>query len=108
MPTRFVVPKLLSTHEFAPALFSSLASHWPLALPRFLESSFPLHPAPPPLSEKPLPSLATATFRIWRSNGQGGKLTDYSTDVSDGMVVLDDVTLFFDCGGPKFLGYVSP
>jgi hypothetical protein len=22
--------------------------------------------------------------------------------------VLDDVTLFFDCGGPRFLGWVSP
>ena len=35
--------------------------------------------------------MATATFRIWRGNGSGGAFTDYSTDVADGMVVLDAV-----------------
>jgi succinate dehydrogenase / fumarate reductase iron-sulfur subunit len=35
--------------------------------------------------------MATATFRIWRGNGQHGTFTDYSTDVSEGMVVLDAV-----------------
>ena len=35
--------------------------------------------------------MAAATFRIWRGNGQGGTFTDYSTDVSEGMVVLDAV-----------------
>src|SRR2546429_6618694 len=32
-----------------------------------------------------------ATFRIWRGDGNGGALTDYSTRVSEGMVVLDAV-----------------
>src|ERR1700730_16776548 len=31
----------------------------------------------------------TATFRIWRGEGQSGKFEDYPTDVSEGMVVLD-------------------
>jgi succinate dehydrogenase / fumarate reductase iron-sulfur subunit len=35
--------------------------------------------------------MATATFRIWRGNGQHGTFTDYSTDVTEGMVVLDAV-----------------
>ena len=35
--------------------------------------------------------MATATFRIWRGDGQHGTFTDYSTDVSEGMVVLDAV-----------------
>jgi succinate dehydrogenase / fumarate reductase iron-sulfur subunit len=33
----------------------------------------------------------TATFRIWRGDAAGGKLEDYSTTVSEGMVVLDAV-----------------
>ncbi len=33
----------------------------------------------------------TATFRIWRGDAQGGKLQDYTTDLSEGMVVLDAV-----------------
>src|SRR6202171_1089695 len=33
----------------------------------------------------------TATFRIWRGDAQGGKLEDYPTNVSEGMVVLDAV-----------------
>jgi succinate dehydrogenase / fumarate reductase, iron-sulfur subunit len=33
--------------------------------------------------------MATATFRVWRGDAQGGKLEDYSTNVSEGMVVLD-------------------
>ena len=32
-----------------------------------------------------------ATFRIWRGEQGGGALTDYTTEVSDGMVVLDAV-----------------
>jgi succinate dehydrogenase / fumarate reductase iron-sulfur subunit len=32
-----------------------------------------------------------ATFRIWRSDGSGGSFRDYSTEVSEGMVVLDAV-----------------
>ncbi len=35
--------------------------------------------------------MATATFRIWRGGAQGGKLEDYTTEVSEGMVVLDAV-----------------
>jgi succinate dehydrogenase / fumarate reductase iron-sulfur subunit len=33
--------------------------------------------------------MATATFRVWRGDAQGGKFEDYSTNVSEGMVVLD-------------------
>src|ERR1700682_3731722 len=33
----------------------------------------------------------TATFRIWRGDAQGGKLEDYPTNVSEGMVVLDAI-----------------
>ena len=35
--------------------------------------------------------MATATFRIWRSTGSEGAFKDYTTDVSEGMVVLDAV-----------------
>lgn len=35
--------------------------------------------------------MATATFRIWRGNKEGGKFQDYTTEVSEGMVVLDAV-----------------
>jgi succinate dehydrogenase / fumarate reductase, iron-sulfur subunit len=35
--------------------------------------------------------MATATFRIWRGLGGDGRFQDYTTDVSDGMVVLDAV-----------------
>jgi succinate dehydrogenase / fumarate reductase iron-sulfur subunit len=34
---------------------------------------------------------STATFRIWRGDAHGGQLQDYSTPVSEGMVVLDAV-----------------
>jgi succinate dehydrogenase iron-sulfur subunit len=33
--------------------------------------------------------MARATFRIWRGDGGGGAFQDYSTEVSEGMVVLD-------------------
>jgi succinate dehydrogenase / fumarate reductase iron-sulfur subunit len=33
--------------------------------------------------------MATATFRIWRGDRESGKFQDYSTSVSEGMVVLD-------------------
>src|SRR6185436_16425018 len=33
----------------------------------------------------------TATFRIWRGDRSAGELTNYSTPVADGMVVLDAV-----------------
>ena len=32
-----------------------------------------------------------ATFRVWRGGADGGELRDYSTEVSDGMVVLDAI-----------------
>src|SRR5277367_5219023 len=35
--------------------------------------------------------MAKATFRIWRGDQAEGKFVDYSTDVSEGMVVLDAV-----------------
>ena len=35
--------------------------------------------------------MKTATFRIWRGDAQGGKFQDYSTAVSEGMVVLDAI-----------------
>jgi succinate dehydrogenase / fumarate reductase iron-sulfur subunit len=35
--------------------------------------------------------MARATFRIWRGDAKGGALTDFETDVTEGMVVLDAV-----------------
>ena len=35
--------------------------------------------------------MSTATFCIWRGDASGGAYTDYNTDVSEGMVVLDAV-----------------
>ncbi len=35
--------------------------------------------------------MSTATFRIWRGNADGGEFQDYSTELSEGMVVLDAV-----------------
>jgi succinate dehydrogenase / fumarate reductase iron-sulfur subunit len=35
--------------------------------------------------------MPTATFRIWRGDASGGRFVDYTTDVSEGMVVLDVV-----------------
>jgi succinate dehydrogenase / fumarate reductase iron-sulfur subunit len=35
--------------------------------------------------------MTQATFRIWRGDSSGGQLKDYTTDVSEGMVVLDAV-----------------
>jgi succinate dehydrogenase iron-sulfur subunit len=35
--------------------------------------------------------MATATFRIWRSTGSEGAFNDYTTEVSEGMVVLDAI-----------------
>jgi succinate dehydrogenase / fumarate reductase iron-sulfur subunit len=35
--------------------------------------------------------MASATFRIWRGDASGGAFHDYSTAVSEGMVVLDAV-----------------
>src|SRR4051812_41048646 len=33
----------------------------------------------------------TATFRVWRGNAAHGRLTDFPTKVSEGMVVLDAI-----------------
>ena len=35
--------------------------------------------------------MSTATFRIWRGEKGEGRLEDYSTEISEGMVVLDAV-----------------
>jgi succinate dehydrogenase / fumarate reductase iron-sulfur subunit len=35
--------------------------------------------------------MAKATFRIWRGDGGGGEFREYSTEVTEGMVVLDAV-----------------
>ena len=35
--------------------------------------------------------MATAIFRIWRGDAQGGSFADYATEVAPGMVVLDAV-----------------
>jgi succinate dehydrogenase / fumarate reductase, iron-sulfur subunit len=35
--------------------------------------------------------MPRATFRIWRGDGKSGALQDYTTEVSEGMVVLDAV-----------------
>ena len=35
--------------------------------------------------------MAQATFRIWRGDGANGALADFTTDVTEGMVVLDAV-----------------
>ena len=35
--------------------------------------------------------MSTATFRIWRGDATGGEYEDYTTEVSEGMVVLDAV-----------------
>ena len=35
--------------------------------------------------------MATATFRVWRGDQSGGEFRDYTTSVSEGMVVLDAV-----------------
>ncbi len=35
--------------------------------------------------------MPSATFRIWRGDAQGGDFKDYTTEVSEGMVVLDAV-----------------
>ena len=35
--------------------------------------------------------MSTATFRIWRGERTGGKFQDYTTEITQGMVVLDAV-----------------
>ena len=35
--------------------------------------------------------MATATFKIWRGDANGGDFQSYTTDISEGMVVLDAV-----------------
>src|SRR6201985_1065142 len=35
--------------------------------------------------------MSQATFRIWRGDAQKGEFRDYTTEVSEGMVVLDAV-----------------
>ena len=45
---------------------------------------------PPQAQPEPAPH-STATFRVWRGDGQGGRLVDYTTEVTPGMVVLDAI-----------------
>jgi succinate dehydrogenase / fumarate reductase iron-sulfur subunit len=47
------------------------------------ETEQALRPAPEPIGR--------ATFRVWRGDAQGGKLVDYTTSVTPGMVVLDAI-----------------
>src|SRR5271167_101632 len=35
--------------------------------------------------------MATASFRVWRGNAQGGAFADYTAEISEGMVVLDAI-----------------
>ena len=35
--------------------------------------------------------MTQATFSIWRGDSSGGRLEDYQTEVSEGMVVLDAI-----------------
>jgi len=35
--------------------------------------------------------MATATFKIWRGDRTGGEFKDYSTEITEGMVVLDAI-----------------
>ncbi len=35
--------------------------------------------------------MATTTFKIWRGDKESGEFKEYSTDVTEGMVVLDAV-----------------
>ena len=35
--------------------------------------------------------MKTAVFKIWRGDASGGKYADYSTEISEGMVVLDAI-----------------
>ena len=36
-------------------------------------------------------TMSTATFQIWRGDSSGGEFRDYTTEISEGMVVLDAV-----------------
>src|SRR5258705_8303393 len=35
--------------------------------------------------------MKTATFKIWRGDTKGGEFRDYTTEVAEGMVVLDAI-----------------
>src|SRR5829696_8432229 len=43
-----------------------------------------------PPGDRPEPR-GTATFRVWRGDRDGGRLVDYATPISEGMVVLDAI-----------------
>lgn len=51
-----------------------------------------------------------ATFSIWRGDKNGGKLVDMTTEVSDGMVVLDAVHQIQSeqCNNLPFVGIAKP
>src|SRR5205823_7021757 len=44
-----------------------------------------------PLQHFNAATMNTATFKIWRGDASGGQFVDYTTEVSEGMVVLDAV-----------------
>ena len=35
--------------------------------------------------------MSTVTFKIWRTNSNGGEFQEYKTEITEGMVVLDAV-----------------
>jgi succinate dehydrogenase / fumarate reductase iron-sulfur subunit len=51
------------------------------------------NPVPPTSGSAPAQQAGTqrATFRIWRGDKSGGRFQDYTTEVGEGMVVLDAV-----------------
>src|SRR5688572_17932236 len=51
----------------------------------------PVVEAGPAKHPVPVTPKKTRVFRIWRGTSSGGELVDYSTEVTEGMVVLDAV-----------------
>ena len=37
--------------------------------------------------------MRTATFNIWRGDADGGEFKEYTTELSEGMVVLDAIRI---------------
>src|ERR1700736_6803450 len=50
-----------------------------------------LEKAAAPHAERTSDTARMVTLRVWRGDAQGGKFEDYSTPVTEGMVVLDAV-----------------
>ena len=51
--------------------------------------------------------MASATFRVWRGDRDGGKLVDYTAEASAGMVVLDAIHRIQAESGPDALGFLA-